>query len=96
MHSIKIKFSDFENAKALHEYLRDGLGFPDYYGCNLDALYDVLSTWFTELRIYTEAGGTSFEAGFYQVFRDVASENRHFSTREVKAGGSRRKRRRNH
>ena len=35
MQSIKIRFKDFENAKALHAYIRDGLGFPDYYGCNL-------------------------------------------------------------
>ena len=96
MRSLKIRFKDFENAKALHAYLRDGLGFPDYYGCNLDALYDVLSTWFTDLRIHTEAGGTAFEDGFYTVFKDVAAANRHFSWREVKAGGSRRKRTRQH
>ena len=96
MQSIKIRFKEFENAKALHAYIRDGLGFPDYYGCNLDALYDVLSTWFTELRIYTESGGTSFEEGFYEVFKDVAAGNRHFSWREVKTGVSRRKRTRKH
>ena len=96
MQSIKIRFADFENAKALHIHLRDSLGFPDYYGCNLDALYDVLSTWFSELRIYTEAGGTAFEDGFYAVFKDLASTNRHFSWREVKTGGSRRKRTRKH
>ena len=96
MRSLKIRFKDFENAKALHVYLRDSLGFPDYYGCNLDALHDVLSTWFSELRILTEAGGTAFEDGFYAVFKDLADTNRHFSWREVKAGGSRRKRTRKH
>ena len=96
MRSIKIKFSDFENAKALHGYLRDVLGFEDYYGMNLDALYDMLSMWPEELKILTEAGETTFEEGFYAVFRDAAAQNRRINLREVKAGGSRRKRMRKH
>ena len=28
---------------AVHEYLAKELGFPEYYGKNLDALYDCLS-----------------------------------------------------
>ncbi len=27
---------------ATHSYLKDKFGFPDYYGNNLDALYDLL------------------------------------------------------
>ncbi len=30
---------------AAHEYLRVRLGFPEYYGGNLDALYDLLTAW---------------------------------------------------
>ena len=96
MRSIKIRFNDFENPKALHGYLRDTLGFEDYYGMNLDALYDVLSMWPEELKILTESGGTAFEEGFYTVFRDVSEMNRRITVHEVKAGGSRRKRRRQH
>ena len=33
----------FTKEKA-HEYLREKLHFPDYYGNNLDGLWDVLST----------------------------------------------------
>ena len=29
--------------RSAHEYLRKIFRFPDYYGCNLDALYDCLS-----------------------------------------------------
>ena len=32
-----------DEKKAAHEYLKKILSFPDYYGCNLDALYDCLS-----------------------------------------------------
>ena len=30
--------------QTLHRQLKDQLAFPDYYGNNLDALYDILST----------------------------------------------------
>ena len=29
--------------ETTHEYLKKELQFPDYYGCNLDALYDCLT-----------------------------------------------------
>lgn len=29
--------------EAAHRYLKEQLGFPDYYGMNLDALYDLLT-----------------------------------------------------
>ena len=32
-----------DEKKAAHEYLKKLFSFPDYYGCNLDALYDCLS-----------------------------------------------------
>lgn len=35
----------------LHELFRKRLSLPDYYGNNLDALYDVLSTYFTPVEI---------------------------------------------
>lgn len=37
--------------QALHQQLKDQLVFPDYYGKNLDALYDMLSTAQEEVEI---------------------------------------------
>lgn len=37
---------DFENAHnyfEIHDALKSGLDFPEYYGANLDALYDCLT-----------------------------------------------------
>lgn len=36
---------------GLHELMKEQLELPDFYGKNLDALYDVLSTWHGEITI---------------------------------------------
>lgn len=33
------------NKKQVHDYLSERFNFPDYYGRNLDALYDLMSTY---------------------------------------------------
>lgn len=37
--------------EALHDYLRELLDLPDYYGRNLDALYDLLSSYPEKLEL---------------------------------------------
>ena len=43
MKTITINLDHFENKRDFHLYLKEQCQFPDYYGCNLDALYDCLS-----------------------------------------------------
>ena len=43
MKIIRIDLDVFEDKKSFHRWLRDVCEFPEYYGCNLDALYDCLS-----------------------------------------------------
>lgn len=50
MQTIKIIEENFQNEKDLHRYLSKELGFPDYYGSNLDALYDCLTDICHEVR----------------------------------------------
>ena len=77
MRTIVLDFHDFNDKRSVHEFLSSHLDFPDYYGKNLDALYDVLSTVDRETTILVLPAGKEFETGFLSVFRDAAEENQH-------------------
>ena len=44
MRCVKIEGSKIQNREQLHDELQKQLDFPDYYGRNLDALYDMLTS----------------------------------------------------
>ena len=43
MNTVTINCASIKNAEQFHEALARGLDFPEWYGHNLDALYDCLS-----------------------------------------------------
>ncbi len=43
MRTVTIDGSRFETVREIHAFLAAELGFPAYYGHNLDALHDVLT-----------------------------------------------------
>ena len=43
MKQITLDGNILADAAAVHEYLKEQLAFPEYYGKNLDALYDCLT-----------------------------------------------------
>ncbi len=51
MQEITIRGIDFDNIREVHGYLAEKLDFPDYYGNNLSALYDVLTDICSDTRI---------------------------------------------
>ena len=65
MDIVKIDLSGINGRADLHALLKDKLGFPDYYGNNLDALADCLSDLHT--RTYIVFSG-------YAAFRKAAGE----------------------
>ncbi len=71
--------------EALHQALAAGLQLPDWYGGNLDALYDCLSEPGTEAELIIRSGPAleatlgGYAAAFRQVLADCAVENPQFS-----------------
>ena len=44
MREVTLDLTSFEEKISLHRYLKETLGFPFYYGANLDALHDELTS----------------------------------------------------
>jgi len=51
MRTIRLDGRRMGSIDEAHQYLKRRLHFPDYYGVNLDALWDLLSTQNGEIRI---------------------------------------------
>ena len=53
--NYKVDFSSLEDYGQIHKILKESLKFPDYYGGNLDALFDCLTdmlSWESHIEIY--------------------------------------------
>ena len=77
MREVTLDLTSFEEKISLHRYLKETLGFPFYYGANLDALYDCLTAITEETKI-TLVHFENFSErypGFRKVFRDAAQAN---------------------
>ncbi len=63
----------------LQEYLKRSLFFPDYYGKNLDALHDMLTSWTQPaefcLRLPASEEMRDYSSRLLRVFQDSAREN---------------------
>ena len=62
--------------ESAHALLKEKLGFPPYYGANLDALHDCLTEAELTVRFVRRRGEeTPVFAGIWRVFLDSAREN---------------------
>ena len=51
MKEIILDCKEMSSKEKAHEYIMKKMNFPDYYGKNLDALYDILSTYDKEVYV---------------------------------------------
>lgn len=81
MKEVRINGARMKDRGTAHTYLQLKLGLPDYYGRNLDALWDCLSTDFTPRRITIFNSATiiaqlgSYGEALLGVFQEAAAEN---------------------
>lgn len=80
MKTIKLDITNIQTVKALHIYLAWKLGFPAYYGKNLDALHDLLGECDEPMQILLTGEAASEEMTAYlprveRVLDDCAEEN---------------------
>lgn len=82
MKTITLDIRDICEADSLHGYLRARLGFNEYYGCNLDALYDELTSICEDTHIHLIYSKKNKDAAYIHylqrvlgVFQDAENEN---------------------
>ena len=87
MNEIRLDLTSFEDKISLHSYIKEALSFPFYYGANLDALHDELSSNTNEmsLTVVLPAAPQGMMEGYMprvkRVFQDAASENYHLTVK---------------
>lgn len=76
MREVVLLGSMMVEPERAHTYLEEELDFPDYYGKNLDALYDCLTD-LRNMRIKIDVDGNENEylSRILQVFEDAAEDN---------------------
>lgn len=78
---LRLKGSDLTDRQQLHQEIARQLQLPDYYGENLDALWDVLTEWSQPLQIIVEKSDVlTRQMGGYgemvlQLFQEAEEQN---------------------
>lgn len=81
MKEIHLNGAKMTDRAAAHKYLKRKLAFPDYYGENLDALWDCLTTDFSGKKIIIHKPEAiidnlgSYGEAMMQVFREAEDDN---------------------
>ena len=85
MNNITLKLDKFNTKKELHSYLKKKLKFPDYYGENLDALFDCLTDISTDTAVDIRYDAENeFQKTVLKVFSDAVSQNTHLAIIKTK------------
>ena len=80
MRTIELDIRSIHTVRALHVYLRYMLRLAPHYGCNLDALHDVLGEIDRPTRLIVREKGATGEVAallprLWRVLSDAAEEN---------------------
>ena len=85
MNNITLKLDKFSKKEELHSYLKKKMKFPDYYGENLDALFDCLTDISTDTAVDIKYDADNeLQRAVLAVFSDAVSQNTHLAIRKTK------------
>ena len=73
---IVLDAANMTEKNAAHDYLKKALALPDYYGSNLDALYDCLTELgVTEIQFVNLDAAGGYFAKVLSVFQEAQEDN---------------------
>ncbi len=85
MNNITLKLDKFSKKEELHSYLKKKMKFPDYYGENLDALFDCLTDISTDTAVDIKYDADNeLQRAVLTVFSDAVSQNTHLAIIKTK------------
>ena len=85
MNNITLKLDKFSKKEELHSYLKKKMKFPDYYGENLDALFDCLTDISTDTAVDIKYDADNeLQRAVLAVFIDAVSQNTHLAIIKTK------------
>ena len=81
---IHLEFGPLDTKEQVQTYLQEQMGFPAYYGKNLDALYDCLTEYPEDVAVrltdmWQERPVDEYIRRVFRVFCDAAEENGHLA-----------------
>ena len=87
MERVTIDLANVETKDSVHVVLKSSMNLPEYYGGNLDALYDILTSSYIKKRVEFTIIGTdkvpdnlkSYIQGVLSVFKDAQDKMNHKS-----------------
>ena len=76
MRKIVLDLSGAQSRGQMHELLAESFSFPDWYGRNLDALYDVFTGELHDVRIFFRGESVAEEnlGGYFSMFKTMCQE----------------------
>lgn len=85
MNNITLKLDKFSKKEELHSYLKKKMKFLDYYGENLDALFDCLTDISTDTAVDIKYDADNeLQRAVLAVFSDAVSQNTHLAIIKTK------------
>ena len=76
MRTIVLDGAEMTSRQSMHDHLARRLELPDYYGRNLDALYDVFTGELHDVRIFFRGESVAEEnlGGYFSMFKTMCQE----------------------